>query len=119
MLTLICGLPNAGKTTYSQRFDNVIHLDEVGRTSRVCEMVEGMGDTVVEGVFATSLKRRQLIDAGGGYSKCIWLDVPLDECKRREDRGRPEFILENAAKYFEPPTYDEGWDEIEVIRWPR
>ena len=27
-ITLICGLPNAGKTTYSRQFENVIHLDD-------------------------------------------------------------------------------------------
>ena len=35
MLTLICGLPRAGKTTYSKQFENdgrykVIHLDTCG-----------------------------------------------------------------------------------------
>lgn len=115
-MTIICGLPNAGKTTFSQRFDNVIHLDEVGRTSRVCEMVAVMDDVCVEGVFPTSAKRRRVREAYDGRARLIWLDTPLDECKRREDRGRAEFIIENAARYFEPPTYDEGWDEIEVIR---
>ena len=115
-MTLVCGLPNAGKTTYSQRFRNVIHLDEVGRTSRVCEMVSGQDDVCVEGVFPTAWRRRRVRESYDGPARLIWLDMPPDECKRREDRGRPEFILENAARYFEPPTYDEGWDEIEIIR---
>ena len=116
MLTLICGLPNAGKTTYSQRFENVIHLDEERRTSAVCDKVRGMDEAVVEGGFNTAEKRGRLRSSYDGYTRLIWLDTPLDECIRREDRGRPEFILRNAAKHFEPPTYDEGWDEIEVIR---
>ena len=28
-MILICGIPNAGKTTYSQRYSDVIHFDEV------------------------------------------------------------------------------------------
>ena len=117
MLTLICGMPNAGKTTYSKQFANVIHLDDVGRPSKVADMVRGMtGDVVVEGVFGMPRNRMRLVDAYDGPTRCIFLDVPFDEILRREDRGRAEWLLRNAAKHFTPPAHDEGWDEIEVIR---
>lgn len=116
VLTLICGLPNAGKTTYSKRFENVVHLDEERRTANVCEKVKGAGDVVVEGVFASRPQRERLIRAYGGRCRCIFIDITLDECIRREDRGRSDFILRNAYKHFTPPTLDEGWDEIEVVR---
>lgn len=117
MLTLICGLPNAGKTTYSGQFANVLHLDEIGRTGRVADMVRGMTeDVTIEGVFGTVESRKRLVEAYDGPTRCVFLDVPFDEILRREDRGRAEWLLRNAAKRFTPPTYDEGWDEIEVMR---
>ena len=118
MLTAIVGIPNAGKTTYSAKYDAVIHLDDVGQTERVCELIKQMGDdVVVEGVFALPSQRKRLIEAyAGEYKRCIFLGVTLEECVKREDRGRPAWMLKNAYKHFEPPTLDEGWDEIIVIR---
>ena len=82
----------------------------------VCEKVKGMDDAVVEGVFGTTSQRKRLLDSHDGECRCIFIDITLDESIRREDRGRAEFILQNAHRHFEPPTYDEGWDEIEIIR---
>ena len=114
MLTLICGIPNAGKTTFSFSFVNVIHLDDHKGTTEVCELVGGMeGSVVVEGVFGSPEKRKRLLESYKGEgSRCYFLDVPLRESIRRENRGRSRFILENAYRRFEPPTHDEGWDEI-------
>lgn len=116
MLTMIMGLPNAGKTTYSKQFNNVVHQDEERRTDKVCEKVSQMSECVVEGIFASSVQRRRVLDAyQGDYTKCIFLDISLDTSIKREDRGRKPFILENCAKHFSRPTYDEGWDEIIII----
>ena len=117
MMTLICGLPNAGKTTYSGQFGNVIHMDEEKKLSSVCEKVAKMEDVVVEGVFGKRAQRARVMDAyRGGIRKCVFIDITIDECIGREDRNRPEFILRNAYRLFEPPTLEEGWDELEVIR---
>lgn len=111
MFTLVCGLYNAGKTTYSLQFDNALHLDELGSTDKVCERMED--EIVVEGVFGHPRQRKKLLAAyTGGYKRCIFLDVPLDEIIRREDRGRPKSYLRHHAATFQPPTYSEGWDEI-------
>lgn len=116
MLTMICGIPNAGKTTYSKRFENALHLDEIGTTERVIEAIKQIdGDVVIEGYFGTSDERKKVLASHSGYAKCIFLDVSIDESIRREDRNRNAHILRNAARFFEPPTYSEGWDEIIVI----
>ena len=123
MLTLICGLPNAGKTTYSAQFENVIHTDDVpcvkghGHMRTVCEMITGKTEDVcVEGLFPTRHSRRMLIHAAGDtYKKCIWLNTPADECIRRENRGRNKCIVTNSQQIFQPPTYEEGWDEIIIL----
>ena len=122
-MTLICGIPNAGKTTYSQRFENVVHMDEVATKghpmSRICEIISESEENVcVEGVFTTIHSRKQLADACPAEWKktCIWLDTPLEECIRRENRGRREGLMRNCHACMQPPTYSEGWDEIIVIR---
>ena len=115
MLTLICGIPNAGKTTFSERWSkSVVHLDETeGGCRAIREMVSRAdGDITVEGVYLHHQQRRELARAYDGAKLCIWLDTPLDVCIEREDRGRGTLITRNCAKLFEPPTLDEGWDEI-------
>lgn len=112
MLTLICGHSRAGKTTYSQRYSEVIHLDEVGAYHLVLNIVRSMsGDVVVEGIYYRPHQRRELIQAYQGEGKrCIFLDTP--KSVREERLGR-----EIKHDYpFPTPTYDEGWDEIIIVR---
>ena len=112
MGVLICGLSNAGKTTYSKRFDDVIHYDNVGGTTRqrleyiVNEAAKR--EVCVEGVYNEAFRRAELANAMQGRKVCIWLDTPIDVC-----RQRPNF---RGTRIFEPPTLDEGWDEIIIIR---
>lgn len=110
---LICGLPRAGKTTYSKRYEcNVIHLDNYGNFGIVRDKVSKIdGDVVVEGCYTHAQQRMSLLASYKGNGKrCIWLDVP------QEIREQREGWRESMGKmHFEPPTYAEGWDEIEVI----
>lgn len=108
MSILICGLSNAGKTTYSQHFKNVIHYDEVpGTTRQKHEFIleqSRHGEICVEGVYGERFRRAELASAMKGKKICIWLDTPVDVCKSRENfRG---------STMFEPVTKDEGWDEV-------
>lgn len=121
MMTLICGLPNAGKTTYSKQFDNVIHFDDMPRKGgqfKNCNAKARMakGDICVEGVYNSAKVRKELIRACRCQSPkvCIWIDTEVDECVRRENeyRKRPVGIVLSHHKSFEPPTFEEGWDEI-------
>ena len=120
-MILICGIPNAGKTTYSAQYDNVVHFDEVlgrHRWDKVIEMVKQDPTLVVEGVYEHKEDRIKLVEASQGANTCIWLDVPVDICVDRENNGRrrSEHLVIWAAEDFEEPSYDEGWDEIKVIR---
>lgn len=117
-MILIIGLPNAGKTTYSQRFKNVAHFDEVRRLPHE-ELYELYRQAeVIEGVYGTK-KDRELITALRTENErkiCIWIDTPSDVCQQRENRGRSSYVVTMHAKRFEPPTFDEGWDEIVVVK---
>ena len=113
MLTLICGLPNAGKTTFSLQYDNPLHLDDIGTVDNVIDKIKQLnGDIVVEGYFGKSADRRKIVSAYNGKAVCIFIDISLDESIKRENRKRHPSILRNAARYFEQPTYEEGWNNI-------
>ena len=113
MLTLICGLPNAGKTTFSLQYDNPLHLDDIGTADNVIDKIKQLnGDIVVEGFFGKSADRRKIRSAYNGKAVCIFIDISLNESIKRENRKRHPSILRNAARYFEPPTYGEGWNNI-------
>ena len=118
MLTLICGVGRVGKTTYSQRFENVIHLDGMGhKPHRFTRVINALnkGDVVVEGIYENANRRTELLNAYKGCGRrCIWLDTPESIVKdRMEIIGVP---LTVKHFHFEPPTFDEGWDEIIIIR---
>lgn len=116
MLTMICGLPNAGKTTYSAQFKDALHQDEIGTISRIVSTIEPMDDVIIEGYFGRRAERDRVRQAHNGYAKCIFIDISVDESIRRENRNRHPQILRNAARFFEPPTLSEGWDEIIILR---
>lgn len=120
-MIVICGLPNAGKTTYSAQFENVLHYDDILKHSRAERerIYQETNAECIEGIYNTAKSRRILLEAINdkpGERVCIWIDTPADECIRRENRGRHPSVVEHHARIFEPPTYGEGWDEIIVIK---
>ena len=112
MLTLICGLPRAGKTTYAEQFDDVIHFDKYGVYRGVIHQIYAKnGDVVVEGIYHQQYQRELLIRAYQGKgTRCIWLNTPQEVRQARKGWNK------RCDYPFEPPTYDEGWDEIYIVR---
>lgn len=115
-VTLICGTPNAGKTTYSARFENAFHYDDMRKQGIRIKDVLKADDVVVEGLFETAEARRRLVRMASRPCTCIWLNTPLDVCLKRENRGRGLGMIRHHHSIFEPPTYEEGWDEIIIIK---
>lgn len=123
-MIVVCGLPNAGKTTYSAKYSNIIHFDSISHRNpdeqfKKCSrlVADAKEDICVEGVYNSKKRRRELLDVCKRQKKvCIWIDTPIEECIKRENRDRPSSLVEHHAKIFEPPTLDEGWDEIIRIR---
>lgn len=117
MMHLVCGRSRAGKTIYCRKFKDVLHLDAYGlhpfSYPKCLEKVATIeGDLIVDGIFDTAERRRALLDAykGEGKRTCTWLDTPLDIIEHRM------FQKDDLPHSFEPPTLDEGWDEIIIIR---
>ena len=121
-LILIIGLPNAGKTTYSGRYESVLHLDDFPWRWQPCLKAAATteaSELVVEGIYNFARRRMELLEAlkdKPGKRICIWLDTPVEECVRREDRGRPDGIVWMHQRQAQLPTEDEGWDEIIVVQ---
>lgn len=123
-MTLLTGIPNAGKSTYSARYGTVIHFDSIphktaneqfAKCNRLAAQAEG--EVCVEGVYNSRRRRIELLEACKHRAErkvCIWLDTPVEVCLERERnyRRRPDGIVLSHAQSFEPPTLDEGWDEI-------
>ena len=114
-LTIICGIPNAGKTTYSERFENVYHADNFRRDGVDLWEIINQNGVVIEGIFGNAETRRRIVKRAGKPCTCIWLNTTLEECLKRENRGRGLGLIRYHHRIFEPPTYEEGWDEIIVI----
>lgn len=118
MINLVCGRSRSGKTIYCKRFERVLHLDGFGimpnNYNKLLKKAEKTdSDLVVDGVYDTAELRTNLLNAykGGGKRTCIWLDTPLDVIESRF------VVIPSKHPYpFEPPTFEEGWDEIIIIR---
>jgi len=129
MITLICGLPNAGKTTYSENYENVIHFDDIehrrpNEQFEKCNALaaEAQGDVCVEGVYNSVKRRKELLEAvkdKPGKRICVWISTSAEVCVKRENRNRPVGIVFAHAMSFQPPTTDEGWDEVIEICPPQ
>ena len=97
----------------------MIHLDEIGlpweRYAKVNEKVAGTNkDVVVEGIYNHADLRADLVKAyKGDYAKCIWLNPPKHIVE--EHAKKRKIPITKYHMNFEPPTYDEGWDEIIII----
>ena len=116
-MILIMGLPNAGKTTYSQKYKNVIHLDELkgsNRHKQILKAIKENNNVCIEGIYLSANMRKELVAASNNTNICIFINTPKDVCVERN--GRPKTLVEICARGLEIPTYDEGWDEIKIIK---
>lgn len=118
MIILICGVGRAGKTTYSEAFEDVIHFDLMGRMAEryrnINEIVSHKDNAIIEGIYNRKEYRIELLKAYKGKDrKCVWINTPKSIVLERLANDGIFFTQEHF--YFEPPTYSEGWDEIIVI----
>ena len=107
MLTLICGFPRAGKTTYSQQYEGkcpVLHFDEIHSYSYILKQVQNTtDDIVIEGIYIHPRFREQLVKAYHGQgTQCIYLNTSIEIRKTREG------YTPTAYHRFDEPTYFEG-----------
>lgn len=121
----------AGKSTLSHKLTeqyNAVRysFDEIKclRHSELIELITTSlknGESVVADSLYSEVKlRKELLEAVKDIECnkiCIYITTSLEECLRRnakrEGKARlPDWVIEHIYETFEPPTLDEGWDEI-------
>ena len=141
-LYVLCGIPGSGKTTTSKRIASecnakVYHYDEfkkdfigsdIKRTHKrlyeciVSDILLG-NDVVLDDLHTKLICRKDLLSAiqdAPCKKVLIVMTTPFDECiirnSQRQGKARlPEFVIINLNASYQPPTIDEGWDEIQYI----
>jgi tRNA uridine 5-carbamoylmethylation protein Kti12 len=128
-LYVFSGSSGSGKTTLSKKIteeQNAIRLsfDEMGCLQNkeliqpVMEALRSGKSVVVDALFTRTAWRKMILEATDNI-ECnrvlIYMDTPLEECLRRNvqrPNPLPDFMVRDIYNSIEPPTLDEGWDEI-------
>jgi predicted kinase len=142
-IVLLVGLPGSGKSTYLERLgvkalssdavrglladdetDQSIHR-EVFATLRYLlrrRLALRRPVTYLDATHLTVRERRPYVKMGQLYGcavEAVFFDVPLETCRER-NRGRrrvvPEDVLERMAAKLTPPTIEEGFSAVSVVR---
>jgi predicted kinase len=143
VVVLTIGLPGSGKTTWFKRrgvtplssdllrnilFDNITEQRYQGlvfstlRSLLRARLIARMPWNYVDATNLSPRERRQWIRMARsmGYEvHAVFFDVPLEVClerNQRRERVVPEDIMRRMASKLRPPTFDEGFSKIIVVR---
>lgn len=143
MLTVLCGIPGSGKTTWRERQrqgDVIVCLDEIRREltgdpscqevndevykiarRRVREALEEGRDVTVDATNTTRSERRnwvKLAEEAGVEARCVWLQASVEQAmaaNTERDRNVPREVIERMARRLQPPRRSEGFSEVLVV----
>ena len=143
IVVLAIGLPGSGKTTWFKRrgvtplsadmlrdilFDDVEEQRYQGlvfstlRSLLRARLIARMPWNYVDATNLASHERRQWIKMAKSFgfeTHAVFFDVPLDVClerNRRRERQVKEEIIQRMAAKLRPPTFEEGFAKITVVR---
>lgn len=142
-IVVLVGLPGSGKSTYIQRAgggglssdgirvmladdatDQSIH-EPVFQTLRYLlrqRLALGRPVTYIDATNLTAQERSPYIGIGKSYGcevEAVFFDVPLATCMERNARRQrvvPEEAMWKMAEKLKPPSLEEGFSRIEIVR---
>lgn len=145
-LIILCGIPGSGKSTYAKDYiatnDNTIHLSSDGIRSELWgdESIQGNpaevfalmqkraidalndGKNVIYDCTSMTRKDRQgIIGVCPKLARieCYIIWAPIETCIERDaarERTVGKEVIDRMLKRFQAPYYDEGIDEIKIIK---
>jgi len=145
-LIILCGIPGSGKTTYAKNYiqhnSNAVHLssDEIRKELYGDESVQGNPvdvfslmqnraivalndghDVLYDATNVTRKDRMGIIGACPKFAKieCHIAWAPIEVCIERDserERTVGKEVIDRMLKRFHAPYYDEGIDEIQIVK---
>ena len=93
----------------------------------VAELLDEGRSVVVDNTNASAVERAPLVAAAraaGVPVRAVWVDTPIAQClernSSREGRARvPEQAFFATLARLQPPTVEEGFDRVDVVRTDR
>jgi predicted kinase len=143
VVVLAIGLPGSGKSTWFKRrgitplssdllrtilFDNITeqryqHLVFTTLRSLLrARLIAKMPWNYVDATNLSPHERRQWIKMAKSFGyepQAVFFDVPVEVClarNARRERVVPEDVMQRMAAKLKPPTFDEGFAKIVVVR---
>ena len=146
VVVLAIGLPGSGKTTWFKRrgvtplssdmlrsilFDDITEQRYQGlvfstlRSLLRARLIARMPWNYVDATNLAPHERRQWIKMARSFGyevHAVFFDVPLEVClerNRRRERQVKEDLIQRMAAKLRPPSFDEGFGKITVVRVKR